>query len=89
LQHLAAFGGQMRILRIVTCSVWYQLRCGILPHLTETNNAVQLIAHLQPLVLNAQLIYNALLAYSIHLALLAHSIHLALLAHSIYLAHFK
>ena len=47
LQHLAAFGGQMRISRIITCSVWYRLRSGILPHLTETNNAVQLIAHLQ------------------------------------------
>jgi len=47
LQHLAAFGGQMRISRIATYSVWYQLRSGILPHLTETNNAVQLIAHLQ------------------------------------------
>jgi len=41
---------------------------------------VQLIAHLQPLVLNAQLIYNTLLA---------HSIHFALIAHSIYLAYFK
>ena len=36
-QHLAAkcaFCGQMRILRIVTCSVWYRLSCGTLPHLT-------------------------------------------------------
>ena len=65
----------MRIPRPVTCSVWYQLRCGILlltavfnnmvQHTAVFNNAVQLIAHF---VLNAQLIYNALLAYSIHLA---------------------
>ena len=33
LQHLAAFGGQMRNLRTITCSVQYRLRCGILPHL--------------------------------------------------------
>ena len=107
LQHLAAFGGQMRIPRTITCSVWYRLRCGILlysimrcsilphtavfnnavqhtavfnnmvQHTAVFNNAVQLIAHF---ALNAQLIYNALLA---------HSVHNALLAHSIYLAHFK
>ena len=34
LQHLAAFSGQMRNPRTVTCSVQYQLRCGILPHPT-------------------------------------------------------
>ena len=33
-QHLAAYCGQMRISRISTCSVWYRLSCGILPHLT-------------------------------------------------------
>jgi len=106
LQHLAAFGGQMRIPRTTTCSVWYQLRCGILPYLTMRcgillltavfnnavqhtavfNNLVQLIAHF---ALNAQLIYNALLAHSVYNALLVHSVHNALLAYSIYLTHFK
>ena len=65
----------MRIPRTVTCSVWYRLRCGILLHTAVFNNivrhtaifnnAVQLIAHF---ALNAQLIYNALLAHSIYLA---------------------
>ena len=48
-------------------------------HTAVFNNAVQLIAHF---VLNAQLIYNALLAHSVYNALLAHSIYIAL---SIYL----
>ena len=116
LQHLAAFGGQMRIPRTLTCSVWYRLRCGILQHTAASNNAVQhtaaycrilphtavfnnavqhtavfnnavqLIAHF---ALNAQLIYNALLAHSVHNALLTHSVHNALLAHFIYLTYFK
>jgi len=55
-------------------------------HTAVFNNAVQLIAHF---TLNAQLIYNALLAHSVHNALLTHSVYNALLAHSIYLAHFK
>ena len=58
-------------------------------HTAATNNTVQLIAHLQPLVLNAQLIYNALLAHFIDLALLVHFIDFALLVHFIDLAHFK
>jgi len=69
----AAFGS---ISRIATYSVWYRLRSGILPHLTETNNTVQLIAHFAlnmyftlnaHFILNAQLIYNALLAHSVYL----------------------
>ena len=64
-------------------------------HTAVFNNAVQLIAHF---ALNAQLIYNALLAHSVHNALLTHSVHNtllahsvynALLAHSVYIAHFK
>ena len=131
LQHLAAFGGQMRILRTTMCSVQYQLRCGILlystmqcgillylimqcgillytatfnntvrhtaifnntlqytavfnntlRYTTVFNNAVQLTTHF---ALNAQLIYNALLAHSIYNTLLTHSIYNALLTHSIY-----
>ena len=52
-------------------------------HTAVFNNAVQLITHF---VLNAQLIYNTLLAHSVYNALLAHSIYNALLAHSIYIA---
>ena len=48
LQYLVAFCGQMCISRIVIYSVWYRLKYNILPHLTETNNAVQLIVHLRP-----------------------------------------
>jgi hypothetical protein len=76
----------MRIPRTITCSVWYQLRCGILRHTAVFNNAVQLITHF---ILNAQLIYNALLAYSVYNALLIHSVYNTLLTHSIYLTHFK
>ena len=65
----------MRIPRITTCSVWYQLRGGILPHLTETNNVVQLIVHLQLLGQIVQLIYNALFAHFIYNALFAHFAH--------------
>ena len=56
-----------------------------LRHTAAFNNAVQLIAYLQPLGQVVPLLYNALLAHSVYNALLAHSVYNALLAHSIYL----
>ena len=59
----------MRNPRTVPCSPWSRASSGKLPHLTETNNTVPLIAHLQPpgqIALNVQLIYNALFAHFIH-----------------------
>ena len=52
-----------------------------LRHTAAFNNAVQLIAHLQP---PGQVVYNALLAHSVHSALLIYSVYNAPLAHFIY-----
>ena len=46
-QHLAVFGSQISNPRTTSCSPQSRPRGGKMPHLTETNNVVQLIAHLQ------------------------------------------
>ena len=56
-----------------------------LRHTAAFNNAVQLIAHLQPLGQVVLLLYNALLAHSVYNALFAHSIYLAYFTLLIYL----
>ena len=56
-----SLGGMSRFLGSDVTAVFNNM----VPHTAIFNNMVQLIAHF---ILNAQLIYNALLAHSVHLA---------------------
>ena len=97
LQHLAAFGGQMRIPHTTICSVWYRLRCGILPystmrcsilpHTAVFNDAVQHTAVFNNAVQHTA-VFNNMVQLIAHFVLNMQLIYNALLAYFIYFAYF-